>query len=101
MQIIDAAVLCSTRGVAGGISLAFSGIEFIWAIVSLVVAIRVKHASTRILALAFFAYNAFGWVVSIFMPLGSPPTVPLWFVILGGIFGLGYGIGSLYVRTKP
>ena len=102
MQIIDAAVLLSNRGIAGGISLALSGVEFVWAIVSLVVVFRVKHRPTRVLALAFFAYNALGWAFSIFI-LHPPalPTIPLWFIIFGGVFGLGYAAGSLYVATKP
>jgi hypothetical protein len=102
IEVIDAAALYCNRGVAGGISFALSGIEFVWAIVSLVVIFRVKHRPTRVLALVFFSYNALGWASSIFL-IHPPalPSIPLWFVIAGGIFGLGYAAGSLYVASKP
>src|SRR2546425_19119 len=88
MQVVDAVLLAQRSGAAGGVVLAFAGLEFLWAIVSLVVAIRVSDALTRRLASIFFLYNLFGWGVSIF--LGTAATVPAWAVYAGGIFGLLY-----------
>ena len=102
MQVVDAGILYSNNGAGEGISLAFSGVEFLWAITSLVVAIRVKHLPTRLLAIAFFAYNVFGWLIGVFMATPSTSViVPMWFVIFGGVFGLAYAASSVYVTKQP
>jgi hypothetical protein len=101
-QVIDAVVLFKNNGACESVSIALSSIEFIWAIVSLVVLIRVKHKATRLLAFAFFAYNVFGWLLAIFVvPQATSVVVPLWYVVLGGIFGLAYGASSVYVAKQP
>jgi hypothetical protein len=102
MQVIDAGILYSNNGACQGISLALSGVEFLWAVTSLVVAIRVKHLPTHLLSLAFFAYNVFGWLLGVFMTTQSTPVlVPIWFVIFGGVFGLTYAGSSFYVTKQP
>jgi hypothetical protein len=102
MQVVDAGILYSNNGACEGISLALSGVEFLWAITSLVVAIRVKHPPTRLLAIAFFAYNVFGWLLGFFMATQSTSViVPMWFVIFGGVFGLAYASSSVYVAKQP
>ncbi|MDD5036542.1 MAG: hypothetical protein PHE55_17495 [Methylococcaceae bacterium] len=102
MQVIDAGIIYSNGGACKGISLALSGVEFLWAIVSLVVLIRVKQPNTRLLALAFFLYNVFGWLLSIFTATPSIPVIiPMWFVVFGGIFGIVYAASSAYVAKKP
>jgi hypothetical protein len=102
MQVVDAGILYSNNGAGEGISLALSGVEFLWAVTSLVVAIRVKHPPTRLLAIVFFAYNVFGWLLGWFMV--TPTTsaiIPMWFVIFGGVFGLAYAASSVYVAKHP
>jgi hypothetical protein len=98
LQVIDSIVLYSRGGACEGASLALGGIEFIWAVTSLVVAIRVTHLPTRLLALTFFAYNLAGWLLGM---QGNNETaqvmVPMWFIIVGGIFGLFYSGSSVYV----
>jgi hypothetical protein len=102
MQVVDAGILYSNNGACEGISLALSGVEFLWAVTSLVVAIRVKHPPTRLLAIVFFAYNVFGWLLGLFVVAPSTPViVPLWFVIFGGVFGLSYAASSVYVAKQP
>ncbi|WP_415878124.1 hypothetical protein [Methylomonas sp. TEB] len=101
MQLIDAGILYSNNGVCEDISLVLSGIEFIWAITSLVVLVRVKHPPTRLLALAFFAYNAFGWLLSLFIISPAEPVVPIWFVLFGGVFGMTYAASALFVAKHP
>ncbi len=101
LQMVDAGILYSNNGVCQDVSIAFSGVEFLWAITSLVVAIRVKHQPTRLLAIAFFAYNVFGWLLGLFMTTPSTPViVPMWFVIFGGVFGLIYAASSTYVAKQ-
>lgn len=102
MQVVDAGILYSNNGAGEGISLALSGVEFLWAITSLVVVIRVKQLPTRLLAIAFFAYNVFGWLLSLFITTPSTSViVPMWFVIFGGVFGLAYAVSSVYVAKQP
>jgi hypothetical protein len=102
MQVFDAVILFSNNGVGEGISLVLSGIEFIWAVVSFVVLVRIKHKPTRLLALAFVGYNVFGWLLAISaLPQGTPMTVPMWFVVLGGIFGAGYSASSVRLARQP
>lgn len=101
-QVIDAAILFKNNGACDSVSITFSSIEFIWAIVSLVALIRAKQRATRLLALAFFGYNVFGWLLAILVvPQTAPVVVPLWFVVFGGIFGLAYGVSSAYVAKQP
>jgi hypothetical protein len=101
MQVIDSVILFKNNGVCENVSTALSGIELIWAIVSLVALIRVKHKATRLLALGFFAYNAFGWSLAIVMVPQTPVVVPMWFVVFGGVFGVAYGASSVYVAMQP
>jgi hypothetical protein len=102
MQVVDAVILFKNDGVCESVSIALSGVEAMWAIVSLGALIRVKHKATRLLALAFFAYNVFGWLLAIFVaPQATPVVVPMWFVVFGGIFGLAYATGSAYVAKQP
>lgn len=102
MQVVDACILYANQGIASGVTLALSSVELIWAVVSLVVAIRVKQRATRFLAAAFFAYNAFGWLLAFFVTAPTPPvTVPIWYVVFGGLFGLSYVASSVYVAKQP
>jgi hypothetical protein len=102
MQVVDAGILYSNNGACEGISLALSVVEFLWAIISLVVAIRVKHPPMRLLAIAFIAYNVFGWLLGVFTATPSASViVPMWFVIFGGVFGLAYAASSFYVTKQP
>ena len=102
MQVVDAGILYLNNGACKGISLALFGVEFLWAVTSLIVAIRVKHLPTRLLSLAFFAYNVFGWLLSVFMITPSTPViVPIWVVVFGGAFGLAYAVSSAYVAKQP
>lgn len=100
--MVDACVLYLNRGVAGNVTLFLSSFEFLWAIVSLVVLIRVKQSATRVLALVFFAYNASGWLLSFFIDAPTAPiTVPIWYVVFGGVFGAVYAASSVYVAKQP
>jgi hypothetical protein len=102
LQVVDAAALYSQRGAVHGLSLGFAAVEFVWAIISLVVAFRVKHSLTRLLAIVFFGYNVLGWVLSAFiMDRAAPTVVPIGYVIFCGFFGLAYCLGSIYVASKP
>ena len=102
MQIVDAGILFSNNGASEGMSLALAGVEFLWAITSLVVAIRVKYPPIRLLAIAFFSYNLFGWLLGGFMATSSMPVIiPMWFVIFGGVFGFVYAASSVYVVKQP
>jgi hypothetical protein len=102
MQVVDAIILYSRDGACEGASLALAGIEFIWAVTSLVVAIRASHLPTRLLALAFFAYNLVGWLLGVLGNIEAAQVmVPMWFVIFGGIFGLLYTGSSVYVAKRP
>lgn len=102
MQLIDAGILYSNNGVCEDISLALSGIEFMWAVTSLLVLVRVKHPPTRLLALAFFAYNTFGWLLALFIVSPATPiVVPIWLVVFGGVFGLTYAASALLVAKHP
>ena len=101
MQVADAAILFKNNGVCGIVSLVLSLVEFGWAIVSLIVLIRAKHTPTRVLAAAFLAYNAFGWVLSFSVPQAAEVVVvPIWFVVFGGIFGVLYGAASGYAAKQ-
>jgi succinate-acetate transporter protein len=102
MQVVDAGILYATNGAAFDLSIAFAGLEFLWAVTSLVVAVRTKHKPTRVLALVFILYNVFGWLLGMFTSTPSMPIiVPVWFVITGGIFGLIYAASSIYVAKQP
>jgi hypothetical protein len=107
MQIIDAVILYTHNCTLTGVSYVFGGIEFVWAIISLVIVFRIGYASTRFLAAAFVIYNLLGWIVGISLVAGSdmqstPSELPIfmWFVIVGGIFGLVYSASSIYLRSK-
>lgn len=102
MQIIDAIILYSRDDACDWASLAFAGIEFIWAVISIIVAIRASHLPTRLLALAFFAYNLVGWLLGVLVGIEATQVmVPMWSVIVGGIFGLFYTGSSVYVVKRP
>lgn len=102
MQIVDAGILYSNNGSCEGISLILSSVEFIWALISLVVIIRVKHLPTRWLAVAFFSYNLLSWLLAMFLATPSMPViVPMWVVIFGGLFGLAYAASSIYIFKQP
>ena len=102
MQVADEAILFKNAGVCGDVSLVLSLVEFGWAIVSLIVLIRTKHTPTRVLAVTFLAYNAFGWILSFSVPQATEVVVvPIWFVIFGGIFGMLYGAASAYAARHP
>jgi hypothetical protein len=102
LQVIDAVALYLHGGAAQGFSLAFAAVEFIWAIISLVVIFRIKHKLTRVLATAFIGYNLLGWVLSVLIvDLAAPTLVPVWYVVFCGVFGLFYGISSIYLASKP
>ncbi len=102
LQVVDASILYSKNGACEGVSLALSGVEFLWAITSVVVAIRVKHPPTRLLAITFFVYNVFGWLMGLFMTIPSTSfNVPIWFVIFGGVFCITYAASSFYVAKQP
>lgn len=101
MQLVNAFALYSSNGSRGDMSLVFSIIEFLWTVVSFVVAIRIKHVPTRSLAFTFFAYNEFGWLLSALSDYSSAPVaVPMWFVVFGGFFAIAYTTGSVYVAKK-
>lgn len=102
MQVVDACLLYYSHGVTSSATLVLSSIEFLWAIVSFVVLVRVKQPATRVLASAFFAYNASGWLLAFFITAPTAPiTVPIWYAVFGGLFGLGYAAGSIYVAKQP
>lgn len=101
MQVVDAGVLYSNDGAALGVSLVLSGMEFLWAITSLVVAIRVKHLPTRMLSIVFFSYNVLGWLTGLFLPSTTPVIVPMGLVVLGGVFGFAYAASSAYAAKQP
>lgn len=104
MQIVDACILYSNNGsFANDISHLLSGIEFLWAIVSLIVAIRVKYQPVRKLAIAFFAYNVVGWLIGVILMMnGASPLVniSLVFVIFGGLFGIYFAVSSYLTLMK-
>lgn len=103
MQVVDACILYASHGVASNVTLVLSSVEFLWAIVSLVVAIRVTQRATRILASVFFTYNASGWLLAFFVTAPTSPitVVPIWYVLFGGLFGLSYAASSIYVAKQP
>jgi hypothetical protein len=102
MQIVDAAILYVNEGVASPTALALATIEFVWALVSLAVLIRTPHRPTKVLAGAFFAYNVFGWLLAAFaIPQTAPFAIPMWFVVVGGIFGVAYATGAIRVAREP
>lgn len=102
LQVADAFVLFLNGGAATNTTLTFASFEFLWALISLVVLIRVKQRATRVLASVFFAYNASGWLLAFFLGAGSESfTVPVWAVVFGGVFGCMYAASALYVARQP
>jgi hypothetical protein len=98
MQVIDAVILIVNSGVVGSATLVLSTIEFVWAVVSIFALIRLKHPRTRILAIAFIAYNVFGWIVGALAAISShTEATPMWAVYVGGAFGLAYAVGAAYI----
>src|SRR4051812_34467892 len=100
IQIVDAGLLYADAGIPSGPSVIFFVIELLWALVSLIVLIIVKHRVSRILALCFLLYNVAGWLVGSFL---VPPSdaIPMWAVLAGGLFGLFYAGSSAYAANRP
>lgn len=102
LQAADAFVVYRNQGSPSPMTWTFAVVEFFWAIVSLVVLIRVKHGPTRVLALVFFIYNAVGWFISrSVMSPTEPIVIPMNFVMIGGAFGLIYMLWSAWVARQP
>jgi hypothetical protein len=100
LQLLDAAVLILNKGHVKPYSALFAGVEFLWALTSLVLIFCTRHQPTRFLALAFFGYNAVGWILSIFVMDRTTPIVPMWFLGISFAFGLAYAAASYYFGTK-
>lgn len=97
MQVVDAWYLARNTGAVTPLVTILATIEFIWAITSLAVILRVKHRPTRNLAAGFFLYNLAGWIVSFFL-LNTP--LPQWTVYAGGVFGFSFAIASVYIASR-
>ena len=101
LQAADAFVVYRNNGTPGSLTLPFAAVEFFWAIVSLVVLIRVKHGPTRVLALVFFIYNAIGWFLSrSALSPTEPIVIPMKYVAIGGAFGLVYMLWSAWLARE-
>ena len=102
MQVADAAILFFHECAAVPVTLAFAIIEFVWAIVSVVVLFRVTDRPTRILAGIFCAYNLVGWLLAaVVYSKAEPVTVPVCFVVFGGLFGAAYAASALRISRRP
>ncbi|MEO5627067.1 MAG: hypothetical protein ABIQ70_13755 [Dokdonella sp.] len=102
IEIVDAGVLYANDGALTGLSLVFSGVELLWVLVSFVALVAVKHRSTRVLALVFLSYNIAGWLLGGFVVARSDAiALPMWAVIGGGLFGVGYATCSAVVANRP
>lgn len=101
LQIVDAVVSYAHIGAAERVGLVLSGVEVLWAIVSVAVVFRGRHTATRLLAVGFVLYVAIGWLlaVSVLSPYARI-TAPIWSVILGGLFGCAYAAGSAYLLRR-
>jgi uncharacterized membrane protein len=102
MQIFEAAFLLRDNGSFGAATIAFAGIELIWAIVSVVVLFKAQDRVIRGLAGVFVAYNMLGWIACLMMPQsGEHYTLPLTAIIVAGVFGIVYAMGSMVIAYRP
>jgi hypothetical protein len=97
-ELVDASMLIANQGEFSGFSFVVSLLELFWVVVTLVVVFRTRHRPTRILAVAFIAYFVFGIALS--MSVDDAKVVPMWAVLVGGLFAAAYGGGSTYAFTS-
>ena len=98
LELIDASTLAANEGVFTPLNYLVSMIEFFWLFVSIVVVIRVKQPTTKLVAHAFIAYAVIGMVVGGSMDTSGSAPMPV--VVVGGLFGLSYAIASAYVGAS-
>ena len=95
LELVDASTLASNEGQFTALNYGVSFIEFVWLFVSILVLVRVKQPTTRLVAHAYVAYAVIGMVVGAAMEASG--TAPMPVVAVGGLFGLSYAIASAYV----
>ena len=98
LELIDASTLAANEGVFTPLNYLVSMIEFFWLFVSIVVVLRVKQPTTKLVAHAFIAYAVIGMVVGGAMDTSGSAPMPV--VAIGGLFGLSYAIASAYVGAS-
>lgn len=98
LELIDASTLASNEGQFTTLNYLVSLIEFSWMIVSILVLVRVKQPTTKLVAHAFVAYAVIGMVVG--GAMDSSGTAPMPVVAVGGLFGLSYAIAAAYVGAS-
>ncbi len=99
LQVVDASNLAHNTGVATSLTMPMATVESIWAIMSLVVAIRARHRATRYLASGFILYIFTGLVGSFFLEFPTN-SIPMLAVYAGGVFGILYAAASIYVASS-
>jgi hypothetical protein len=98
LELIDASTLASNAGVFGPLNYLVSIVELFWLFASILVLIRVKQPTTKLVAHAFVAYAVIGMIVG--ASIGSSESAPMPVVVVGGVFGLSYAIASAYVGAS-
>lgn len=98
LEMVDASLLAENEGNFSAFNYLVSVVELCWLVVSIVVLLRVKQPTTKLLAHAFIAYAVIGMVVG--GMIGSPEMVPEPVIVVGGVFGLAYAIASAYVGAS-
>lgn len=98
LEIVDAGTLAANDGAFGTLNYLVSTIEFFWLVVSILVLVRVRQPTTKLVAHAFVAYAVIGMVVG--GSMGAPDSAPIPVVVVGGVFGLAYAIASAYVGAS-
>ena len=102
VQAAEAFTVYRNQGVVGQTNVVVTFVELLWAVVSLVVLIRVKHRPTRVLAAVFVLYNIAGWILSADVDTSTLPVViPLRYALIAGVFGVVYALWSLWIARQP
>ena len=95
LEVMDASIVASNGGAIGAFSYAVSFLELFWLAVSIMFLIRVRHPTAKLVGHAFVAYMVFGIVMGGTQDPSQPAPMPL--IVVSGLFGLAYAIGSAYV----
>ena len=101
-QVVDAGVLLRNKGRITKAVMAFSFLEYAWAVVSAVQATSGKGDTPTWLPLSFVAWIIIGALTGLWITMTNRnpdalPRIPAWSVIGGGVFGVFFLAASLWL----